>query len=109
MRRVMMVVVMMAVLAAGCASIPDYSRYSSEQLRQQLSLEQKRVNYYVGKVERRQYEAIYGNEDRPGQGITPVGGLRHAIVARNHDNRARAIEDELRRRGEYPESLIPAK
>jgi hypothetical protein len=101
MRR--MVVMMMAgvVLAVGCASTIDYSKYTSEQLRQQLFLEQKTVNFHVGKVERRQYEAVYGNEDRPGQGVTASGGLLHALAGRVHDNRAQAIRMELIRRGDW--------
>ena len=105
MRRMMVRLVVVGVamaLLAGCASIPDYSGYSTQQLRNQLLLEQKAVNFHVGKVERRQYEAIYGNEDQPGQGVTASGSMIHAIVSRNHDNRARAIEEELRRRGDYP-------
>lgn len=99
-RMVMMVIA--AALLAGCATTRDYSGYSTEQLREQLALERQTVSFHGERVERRQYQAVYGNEDSGGQGISASGGLIHAIAARVHDNRAQTIETELLRRGEKP-------
>ena len=101
--RMMMVGVAAVLLAAmGCATASDYSGYSTQQLRHQLMLEQQTVSFHVQKVEKRQYQAVYGNEDSGGQGITAQGGFLHALASRIHYERAEAIKLELLKRGEKP-------
>ena len=87
-------------LIPACASIPDYSGYSTQQLRQELARETQRVNFHVQKVDQRQYQSIYGNEDSGGQGVSASGSLIHALAARSASKRAEAIEQELIKRGE---------
>jgi uncharacterized lipoprotein YajG len=90
-----------ALLAMGCATTADYSGYSTQQLRQQLALERQTVSFHGQKVDQRQYQAVYGNEDST-QNISASGGFLHALASRVHYNRAKAIEQELMNRGENP-------
>ena len=105
--RLMVAGVAMAVLA-GCATVPSYSEYSTQQLRQELAKqkEQFTLRHQAINAQKQDYRDSVNNRPTVGTvyGAGAVGSLEvlgHALGARAASKKTEAIQLELIRRGEW--------